>query len=299
MKKDPGTDVNPTEKQPECGLVMPISEIDGYSAEHWLDVKAILTAALTDSGFAVSLVSDADEVGVIQRRIVQNLYQNALVVCDVSGKNPNVMFELGLRLAFDKPTIIVKDDITAYSFDTAPIEHLTYPRDLRYAKILAFKASLAAKAEATLSKAKDDPSFSTFLKHFGEFERSKLEASAMSSDDVILEELRDLRRLLLRRDIPDRVMASPVRARVRPSEYSPAEVEQAVLLAMLALRRFGKEGEWRDPAAVRRVVEKQTSLPSPGSSISEYIQRISEATAKFSGFVEAQFVPGDLSDQNV
>jgi len=32
------------------------------------------------------------------------------------------MFELGLRLAFDKPAIIVKDDNTSYSFDTAPIE---------------------------------------------------------------------------------------------------------------------------------------------------------------------------------
>jgi hypothetical protein len=33
-------------------------------------------------------------------------------LCDVSGKNANVMFELGLRLAFDNPTIIIKDDKT-------------------------------------------------------------------------------------------------------------------------------------------------------------------------------------------
>jgi hypothetical protein len=35
-----------------------------------------------------------------------------------------------MRLAFDRPTIIVKDDLTTYSFDTSPIEHLEYPRDL-------------------------------------------------------------------------------------------------------------------------------------------------------------------------
>jgi hypothetical protein len=34
-------------------------------------------------------------------------------------KNPNVMFELGMRLAFDKPAIIIKDNRTNYSFDTA------------------------------------------------------------------------------------------------------------------------------------------------------------------------------------
>lgn len=73
------------------------------------------------------------------------MYENPIVVCDVSGKNPNVMFELGIRLAFDKPTIIIKDDKTSYSFDTSPIEHLEYPRDLRYNRIEDFKSKLTDK----------------------------------------------------------------------------------------------------------------------------------------------------------
>ncbi len=39
------------------------------------------------------MVSEADDVGVIQKRIVQNLHTHEIVVCDVSCKNPNVMFE--------------------------------------------------------------------------------------------------------------------------------------------------------------------------------------------------------------
>src|ERR1041385_707121 len=123
------------DRKPTCGIVMPISEMDGYSEAHWSDVREILTEAIDEAGFDSNLVSDADDVGIIQKRIIENLYDNPIVVCDVSGKNPNVMFELGLRLAFDKPTIIVKDDKTSYSFDTAVIEHLEYPRDLRYATI--------------------------------------------------------------------------------------------------------------------------------------------------------------------
>jgi hypothetical protein len=61
------------------------------------------------------------------------------VIGDVSCKNPNVMFELGMRLAFDKPTIIIKDDQTSYSFDISPIQNLEYPRDLRFNKIIDFK----------------------------------------------------------------------------------------------------------------------------------------------------------------
>ena len=88
---------------------MPISTIDSCNEEHWRDVKEILSEAIVDAGFSPQLVSEADDVGIIQKRILQNLYANPIVVCDVSAKNPNVMFELGLRLAFDKPTVIVKD----------------------------------------------------------------------------------------------------------------------------------------------------------------------------------------------
>ena len=113
---------------------MPISSIDGCNEQRWSDVKDILTESVETAGFKANLVSYADDVGIIQKRIIQNLYENPIVVCDVSGKNPNVMFELGMRLAFDKPTIIIKDDKTSYSFDTSPIEHLEYPRDLRFTK---------------------------------------------------------------------------------------------------------------------------------------------------------------------
>jgi hypothetical protein len=100
------------------------------------------------------------------------------------------MFELGLRLAFDKPTIIIKDDKTSYSFDTSPIEHLEYPRDLRFTKIVDFKESLKHKVKATLDKSKSDPNYTTFLKHFGTFTVAKLDTKEVSKEDFIIEELR-------------------------------------------------------------------------------------------------------------
>jgi hypothetical protein len=57
---------------------------DGYLPEHWLDVLAILKAVATDTGFNPLLVSDANDVGIIQKRIIQNLYSNEIVICDVS-----------------------------------------------------------------------------------------------------------------------------------------------------------------------------------------------------------------------
>jgi hypothetical protein len=175
-----------------CGVVMPISAIGECTESHWTEVQEILFDSIEGAGFAPQLVSDANDVGIIQKRIIQNLYNNPIVVCDVSCKNPNVMFELGLRLAFDKPTIIVKDDQTKYSFDTAPIEHLEYPRDLRFSLIVDFKVRLTEKIQATHKASTSDPNYSTFLKHFDRFEAAKIDTSPLSKSDVILEEIRML-----------------------------------------------------------------------------------------------------------
>ncbi|MGF6091670.1 hypothetical protein [Pseudomonas sp. 18173] len=177
-----------------CGLVMPISTIDGCSAEHWLEVKNIIVESISSIDsykIEVKLVSEQDDVGVIQKRIVQNIYSSDVVVCDVSCKNPNVMFELGMRLAFDKPTVIIKDDKTDYSFDTGVIEHLSYPRDLRFSKVMAFKVALAEKVVAT-HKAGLAGGDTSFLKSFGTFSVSSLEQKVGSPDQVILEMLQDL-----------------------------------------------------------------------------------------------------------
>ena len=156
-------------ERPKCGIIMPISTLDGLPPSHWEDVKSVLREAIESAGFQADLVSETEESAIIQKTIVQNLYNNPIVVCDVSGKNPNVMFELGIRLTFDKPTVVVKDDQTNYSFDMSPIEHLGYPRDLRFNQIVQFQEKLAAKVKATYELATQDPNYSTFLKAFGQF----------------------------------------------------------------------------------------------------------------------------------
>ena len=183
------------EVKQQCGIIMPISTIEDCPASHWNEVKRILEVAITKAGYAPLLVSDANDSGVIQKRIVQNIYDNDIVVCDVSCKNPNVMFELGMRLAFDKPTIIVMDNKTNYSFDTAPIEHLIYPRDLSYFAILDFQEKLAEKIKGTIA-ASGDKNYTTFLKNFGEFKVASIDHTEGSLNDAVLAQLKDINNLL-------------------------------------------------------------------------------------------------------
>jgi len=188
----PPPDTNPVLT---CGLIMPISAIDGLGAEHWTEVKSIIQDAvesISSIKFSAKLVSDADDVGVIHKRIVHGVYNSDIVVCDVSARNPNVMFELGMRLAFDKPTVIIKDDRTDYAFDTSIIEHIPYPRDLRFSKIITFKRQLAEKILATYKAATENPDHSTFLKNFGTFQVAALNQTVGSGEQVMMEMLSDI-----------------------------------------------------------------------------------------------------------
>lgn len=254
-----------------CGLVMPISAMDGCDEQHWAEVKDILYDSIQSAGFEPSMVSDADDIGIIQKRIIQNLYSNPVVVCDVSGKNPNVMFELGLRLAFDKATIIVKDDKTSYSFDTSPIEHLEYPRDLRFGKIVAFKTELQDKLKATYAKGQNDPGYSTFLKSFGQFAVAKLDTTELSKDGFLLEEISELRRQVQYLVSRTRGSAQP------PSSYSgsdgptmnhvsPEECKRTIgravrLIQQMMMKGGTSEQELNSVAAVFEIGKERNLFP--------------------------------------
>ena len=189
-----GTESSPavaTEKL-SCGLVMPISAMDNCDEAHWEEVRSIIREALPQEEFDVKLVSQSEEAGVIHRNIVDNLYSNDVVVCDVSAKNPNVMFELGMRLAFDKPVVVIKDDRTNYSFDTSPVEHITYPRDLRFSKIVSFKKELYKKVVSTHKLYKDSGGESGFLSSFGSFKLPKISHQEVPAQEYIIDQLSQL-----------------------------------------------------------------------------------------------------------
>lgn len=251
---------------------MPISAIDSTTADHWTEVKNIIIEALEnieEPKFITNLVSDADEVGVIQKRIIQNVYNSDIIVCDVSAKNPNVMFELGLRLAFDKPTVIIKDDKTDYSFDTGVIEHIGYPRDLRFAKIVDFKKKLAEKVQKTYAASLKEPKHSPFLGNFGEFHVASIPQTAVPADAFIVEMLSDIQqdiRLLKRREI-----------RVTPGRQSPPE-------------RFGPIG--KNAALIdKAVLEVLEELPLSQQQhltpaiVQDLIKKVQERLLMLYGFV--------------
>lgn len=114
----------------KVGIVRPISTKEPYKQGHWDYIhRAIEEALIPDDEyfFDVALVSDNTKSDVIQNTIIKNLYHADVIICDLSSLNPNVFFELGIRMAYRKPCVLLLDDKTSAPFDVAPIRYIQYP----------------------------------------------------------------------------------------------------------------------------------------------------------------------------
>lgn len=188
---------------------MPISECDGRPTSHWTEVLQIIETAAKDADFQARLVSDTFESNLIHKEILQNIYQDDIVVCDVSGRNPNVFFELGIRMATQLPTVIIKDDKTTYPFDTGPNRYIGYPRDLRHPAMERFKSELTGALKQTIQHKKEQ----SFIGHLGPFQIPDVESTKLPASDIILSRLDRMEKRMmegrtLKSELPDKLSDS-------------------------------------------------------------------------------------------
>jgi hypothetical protein len=103
---------------PVCFVIMPFVERnDEHSPGFFNEVLTqILSPAATAAGFTVK-TADRRGSDVIQSTIVNDLLDADLVVADLTEHNPNVLFELGMRIAEEKPVVLVRSKGTGRIFD--------------------------------------------------------------------------------------------------------------------------------------------------------------------------------------
>lgn len=99
-------------------VIMPFVERDpkhpeGFFAEV---LRSLITPAAKESNFTVK-TANRQGSDVIQSTIVNDLLEADLVIADLTEHNPNVMFELGVRMAEDKPVVLIKAEGTGPLFD--------------------------------------------------------------------------------------------------------------------------------------------------------------------------------------
>lgn len=134
----------------DCFVIMPIADHDGYDKGHFTKVyEDIFKPACASAGFTSVRADEVKQTNLIHLDILQKLIESPMAICDLSSRNPNVLFELGLRQAFDKPTVLVQEAGTPKIFDIAPLRYTEYRRELRYREVLEDQSMISEAIKAT------------------------------------------------------------------------------------------------------------------------------------------------------
>lgn len=112
--------MNKQEKEKICFVIAPIGE-EGSEARRRSDqiLKHIMIPAAKECGYETVRADTISEPGMITSQVIQHLVEDALVIADLTGRNPNVFYELAVRHAIKKPCVQVIQIGEPIPFDVA------------------------------------------------------------------------------------------------------------------------------------------------------------------------------------
>ena len=103
--------INKPKKSDFCFTIMPYGD--------WFDVyyNKIYAPAIEEAGLISKRADDLYRPSSIVHDIWQYTKECQLVLADLTGKNPNVLYELGLAHAIAKPVILIVESMEDIPYD--------------------------------------------------------------------------------------------------------------------------------------------------------------------------------------
>jgi hypothetical protein len=172
-----------------CFVVGPIGAEDSSDRVHsdWL-LEMIIQPVM--AGFSEFETKRADQIttpGMIDVQVINALLTADLVIADMSTRNPNAFYEIGIRHMAQKPIIHMQLTDENIPFDVSLYRAIKYsrarPRDLR-------KAQEALRAQVTAVTAENYQVDNPITRTRGVV---ALQQQATSGEKVMLDEWRDIR----------------------------------------------------------------------------------------------------------
>lgn len=103
-----------------CFVIAPIGDPDSETRKRSDQVlKHVIRPAATSCGYKAVRADEIDKPGMITSQVIQHVVNDALVVADLTERNPNVFYELAIRHALRKPLVQIIRKGEAIPFDVA------------------------------------------------------------------------------------------------------------------------------------------------------------------------------------
>ncbi len=210
----------------------------------WLDdyYEAIYKPAIESAGLESHRADDLFRPSTIVNDIWAYTKRAKLLLAVLSGKNPNVFYELGLAHALAKPAILVAESMDEIPFDLRALRIIVYDKNAPdWGRVLHDKISSSI---SEVLKSPVEAVLPAFLDVKGE--SSKPSVSQQEKDLIeIKQELDLLRREFRSRDIaelPSRDLISAEEARARIQEYVKIGMPEEMIVDRL--NRLGAPHSW-------------------------------------------------------
>ncbi|EPY4577688.1 hypothetical protein ACXDKZ_003561 [Klebsiella pneumoniae] len=200
-----------------CFVIMPIADMASYDSRHFDRVyNHLIKPACDAAGFKTVRADEVNNSNLIVLDILKRIVESDIAICDLSGRNPNVMYELGLRQAFNKKTVLIKDDRTISPFDVQAFRYCEYDSSLRIDN--AFN-NIKSLEKAIISTFEADTNDVNSIVQLLRIEPAKVgEKTQLSKQDTLIFET--LNQILNKIDTPAKIFRSSKTVKYKPrSKY--------------------------------------------------------------------------------
>lgn len=112
--------MNKDAKEKICFVIAPIgadASVERVRSDQVL--KHIIEPSARDCGYEPIRADKISEPGLITSQVIQHIVDDPLVIADLTGRNPNVFYELALRHAIKKPVVLIIHATETIPFDVA------------------------------------------------------------------------------------------------------------------------------------------------------------------------------------
>lgn len=140
-----------------CFFITPIGEESSPERLRADYMLKVIKQILSEFGFDETNIIAAHNInspGVITNQVIKQVTSASIVIADLSGLNPNVMYELALRHFTYLPVIQICDDSTTLPFDVKTMRTIFYNFDGKVNS--GFKRELRATYESIEKKSSID-----------------------------------------------------------------------------------------------------------------------------------------------
>lgn len=155
MEKEVKTEISESQVKDICFIITPIGD-EGSVIRKKTDglIDNVLEPVCNELNMEAIPAHKIDKLGSITNQVVQSVLDSKLVIANLTGLNPNVMYELAIRHAIKKPVVCIAEHGTKLPFDITTERTIFYSDDMYGATRL--RSELKDKLQAALADANVD-----------------------------------------------------------------------------------------------------------------------------------------------